>query len=819
MTESSRIVALVFAGLALGSIAPLRAGEIHDAAAAGDLDRVTALLAADATLLESKDNRGMTPLARACFGGPPSFNEQLEVALFLIDQGANVNAKENSGYTPLHRVIYSRGKNLALIRRLLEAGADVNASGSNGRTPLNSAAQSDNLDVARVLIAHGADLNAGNDYHGPINTGDIAGSILQVAIRYSPGEAMARLLVESGATPGQKDAFGNTEIHLAAMRGYADLVHLLIEHGADVHAVNDSGRTALDYAAKHGFRRVADLLIAAGTKQSESVEVNFGKAPQLTATLQDGEAYLWYLDSSPGGGYAVKTKNHLLLFNPPGPEGSLEAGLANGNLNPRELAGQKIISLLTWAWSGSSPELLGFFELARRMPVLALVSALPPAAASPGERDVPSYHLAAAHEHFSMGHVDVHVIPAMPNGWGGGGMGYLVEVDGLKILHAGFHATPSDSAEQVETYRREIDFLSPFGPIDIVILPVKSHINVAYQPYLYLLDQLSPKAIYLSGANQPEEHAICAHVLRARNIPVAYPEKGAGKGDRFHFLRERRSARPAPDASAADKRPSPFVCDYLNETPPGDEPVVFARGVVSVEGRNTHALAFSPDGRMLIFSRYPDRTSFVMVRAKEGWSQPERTSFTGKEVTFSPDGRRLFYYFCGDLFAVRLEAGRFSAPIELGPEVNTREVEYYPSITARGNLFFSRNSNWDEGRIEVAMTKGDGFGEAVDLGDIVNEGGASHGFIAPDEGYLLFNSPRPGSTTKNDIWVSLRGADGAWQAPVNLGPRINRDAMAVLCPTVSPDGKYLFFTRLQESGTGLVYWVSTANLPVLGVHQ
>jgi hypothetical protein len=44
---------------------------------------------------------------------------------------------------------------------------------------------------------------------------------------------------------------------------------------------------------------------------------------------------------------------------------------------------------------------------------------------------------------------------------------------------------------------------------------------------------------------------------------------------------------------------------------------------------------------------------------------------------------------------------------------------------------------------------------------------------------------------------------------VNLGPRINHDALAVLCPTVSPDGKYLFFTRLQENGTGYVYWVGT----------
>jgi hypothetical protein len=255
--------------------------------------------------------------------------------------------------------------------------------------------------------------------------------------------------------------------------------------------------------------------------------------------------------------------------------------------------------------------------------------------------------------------------------------------------------------------------------------------------------------------------------------------------------------------------PPSFVCDYLGEPPPGDEPKVFARGRVSVDGKNSHALEFSPDGRMLIFSRYPDRTSFRMVRGKGGWSQPEKTSFTGKEVSFDASLKRLFYYDGADLFWVRYGDDGFSAATRLNAKINTGETAYYPCITARGNLFFSRNSKWDQGRIMTAQPEGDDFAQPVDLGDSVNRGGASHGFVAPDESYLLFNSTRAGSYTQNDIWISFRKEDGSWMAPVNLGPRINRDAVAVLCPTVSPDGKYLFFTRLQEGGTGFVYWVST----------
>lgn len=270
-----------------------------------------------------------------------------------------------------------------------------------------------------------------------------------------------------------------------------------------------------------------------------------------------------------------------------------------------------------------------------------------------------------------------------------------------------------------------------------------------------------------------------------------------------------RPAATAPGRAA-------LVCDYLGESPPGAEPQVFGRGVVSIEGKNTHALQFSPDGRVLVFSRYPDGTSYCMHRHKDGWTKPERTSFTGKEVSFDAITRRLFFYDQkGDLCWVGYGDDGFTAATRLNQSINTPEVEYYPSISAHGNLYFSRNSKWDHGRIMVAPPAGADFAAPVDLGDLINTGGASHGFVAPDESYLLFNSPRAGSHTRNDLWVSFRDKDGAWLAPTNLGPRINRDAMAVLCPTVSPDGKFLFFTRYQENGSGDIYWASTTVIEAL----
>ena len=85
-SQRARIAALAFA-VPMLIAASLQAGDIHTAAAAGDLNTVRALLEADMALLESKDGGGSTPLLSACAA------QQAEVANFLLDKGANVKAE------------------------------------------------------------------------------------------------------------------------------------------------------------------------------------------------------------------------------------------------------------------------------------------------------------------------------------------------------------------------------------------------------------------------------------------------------------------------------------------------------------------------------------------------------------------------------------------------------------------------------------------------------------------------------------------------------------------------------------------------------
>lgn len=252
--------------------------------------------------------------------------------------------------------------------------------------------------------------------------------------------------------------------------------------------------------------------------------------------------------------------------------------------------------------------------------------------------------------------------------------------------------------------------------------------------------------------------------------------------------------------------------DYLGQTPPGDTPVIFAPGIVSIDNKNTHSLVVSPDGKMILFSRYPDRTSYILKKEKDTWTGPVQSFFYGKEVSFSPDGQKIFYYTSGDIYSVERNSSGWSGPVRLGPNVNTNGVlEYYPCIVGNGDLYFSRDGHWSKARLMHSKWINGAFDAAEDLGPSINSGGALHAWFPPDEQYVLFNSPRVGSHTQLDIWISYRKDNGMWSEPKNPGETINSGADAILCPTVSPDGRYLFFTKMNfRSNTGTVYWVRTS---------
>ena len=205
------------------------ADPIHDAVNRGDLAGVQAELDKGANVNAKMWRR--TPLHSATAGG------HTEIAELLIDNGADVNANEDYGWTPLHLAAKYGHREVAEL--LIAKGADVNAKKKDGWTPLHLAALYGHTEIVELLIAKDADVNP---------------------------------KTEEGATP----------LHEAAGWGHKEIVELLIARGVDVNAKNDLSFTPLDWAAsvdeedppetKAAKREISDFLRKHGGKTGEELK-------------------------------------------------------------------------------------------------------------------------------------------------------------------------------------------------------------------------------------------------------------------------------------------------------------------------------------------------------------------------------------------------------------------------------------------------------------------------------------------------------------------------------------------------------------------
>jgi ankyrin repeat protein len=130
---------------------------VFDAASVGRADQVRSLLDADPSRVEGWSSDGFTPLHLAAFFGYP------KVVELLLARGAGVNpvARNPMKVQPLHSA--AAGHHGAVARLLVEAGADVNARQEKGWTPLHAAAQTGDLEMVQLFLDRGADPMAQSD--------------------------------------------------------------------------------------------------------------------------------------------------------------------------------------------------------------------------------------------------------------------------------------------------------------------------------------------------------------------------------------------------------------------------------------------------------------------------------------------------------------------------------------------------------------------------------------------------------------------------------------------------------------------------------
>ncbi len=241
------------------------------AAIMGDAELVSLLLAHHADAKHA-DRNGATALHFA-------IDDRAKTEA-LLAAGANPNAADNTGYTPLMTAA-NRGAGGEVVELLLDHGADPNHVADDEMTPLILAGGGD-LRSVKALLAHGADPRAHTT----------AGfNALHAAVVIGNTEA-ARLLVERGADVNVKAGHGRTPLIEAAEQGRPELVQLLIAHGADVDARETfSATTAMMEAAASDRAEpaVIDALLSAGAKVSLRDDED---ASAITWALRRGELEL-----------------------------------------------------------------------------------------------------------------------------------------------------------------------------------------------------------------------------------------------------------------------------------------------------------------------------------------------------------------------------------------------------------------------------------------------------------------------------------------------------------------------------------------------
>jgi hypothetical protein len=261
---------------------------------------------------------------------------------------------------------------------------------------------------------------------------------------------------------------------------------------------------------------------------------------------------------------------------------------------------------------------------------------------------------------------------------------------------------------------------------------------------------------------------------------------------------------------------------YLRQQPPSDMPKIFAPGLLAdphmfLMGR----VAFSRDGREFYFAQNDswergEHASMKMVRfAHHRWAAPVTVSEGFLSPTLSLDGNTLFMRrvvaksSMNNVWQASRTADGWSVPKPFMEE-KFGVYDYMP--TASGNAYVGSDAGSEDLKDGVtyaySLLAKSGDGVAVkSLGRPLNEPGFNGDlYIAPDESYMIV-SAKETKTYESELYISFRKPDLGWTAPVSLGPKINDGLAHRWGQYVSPDGKFLFYTRGTSESDCTVYWV------------
>ncbi len=201
----------------------------------------------------------------------------LHAGASLIDAGVSkmllnseiMNSKDESGITPLQTA--AEYNNMDILKPLLALGADPNLADNTGKTPLHKAAKKGNKEILKELLDFKADLEAKD------NSGFTA---LHFAASNDEADSLGFLLKSGIKNINLKDSLGRTALMIAVMKNSEGALRELIKSKADVNDGDNEGKMPLTVAKQNGYNGIVGLLIEAGAQDSEPYTKRFAKLPQ-----------------------------------------------------------------------------------------------------------------------------------------------------------------------------------------------------------------------------------------------------------------------------------------------------------------------------------------------------------------------------------------------------------------------------------------------------------------------------------------------------------------------------------------------------------
>lgn len=265
--------------------------------------------------------------------------------------------------------------------------------------------------------------------------------------------------------------------------------------------------------------------------------------------------------------------------------------------------------------------------------------------------------------------------------------------------------------------------------------------------------------------------------------------------------------------------------EYYEQTPPGKSSELFAPEIINHLAHSSPS--FTPNGKEMYWSTVSGenetRKIYYVKFENNKWSEPILANFSGNyhddQPFISSDGEKLFFASKrpkvkngiqeNDIWILNKTEQAWGDPKPIHNLIGL----WTPTVTRNGTIYFLDLIDGTRVICRAEYKNGE-YTELEILNKNINQKGALNWcpFIAPDESYLIFSSDREGQFGSGDLYISFRDEKGKWQEAVNMGPSVNTDKQERF-PRVSPDGKYLFFTRWNNAPYYHdIYWVSSSIL-------